>query len=80
MDLIKETKIAECAEIYINIQSKSYTKIVQNNLYDLIHNFNSIVSKIYGKKQLIDETPYEDKISALAKSQCEAYYMLGVLK
>jgi hypothetical protein len=80
VDPVKEAKIAECMEIYINLQSKSYTKIVQNNLYDLIHNFNSIVSKIYGKKKLIDETPYEDKIGALAKSQCEAYYVLGVLK
>ena len=80
IDLIKEAKIATCIEEYIKKQSTSYTKIVQNNLYDLIHNFNNVVSKIYGKKKLIDETPYEDKIAALAASQCETYYNLGVLK
>lgn len=80
-DLVdKEEKIARCIDDYIKKQSKSYAKIVQNNLYDLIHNFDRIASKIYGKKHLADEMSYEDKIGALAIVQCEAYYTLGVLK
>lgn len=80
-DLVdREEKIAVCVDVYIKRQSKSYAKIVQNNLYDLIHNFDRIASKIYGKKQPTDEMSYEDKIGALAIVQCEAYYTLGVLK
>ena len=80
-DLVdKEEKITACVDEYIKRQSKSYAKIVQNNLYDLIHNFDRITSKIYGKKQSVDEMSYEDKIGALAIVQCEAYYTLGVLK
>lgn len=81
IDLVdKEEKIVFCINEYIQKQSKSYSKIVQNNLYDLIHNFDRIASRIYGKKQPVDEIPYEDKIEALARVQCEAYYALKVLK
>jgi hypothetical protein len=76
----REEKITVCVSEYIKKQSKSYSKIVQNNLYDLIHNFDRITSKIYGKKQSADEIPYEDKIEALGRVQCEAYYKMGVLK
>jgi len=80
-DLVdKEVKVASCMEEYIKKQSKSYSRIVQNNLYDLIHNFDRITSRIYGKKQTVDEIPYEDKIEALARVQCEAYYTMGALK
>lgn len=76
----KEEKIAGCVTEYIKKQSKSYSKIVQHNLYDLIHNFDRIASKIYGKKQSADEISHEDKIEALGRVQCEAYYTLGILK
>lgn len=76
----REEKVSACVAEYVKKQSKSYSKIVQNNLYDLIHNFDRIASKIYGKKQSADEIPYEDKIEALGRVQCEAYYTLGVLK
>jgi len=80
-DLIdREEKIGKCSEDYINKQSKSYAKKVQNNLYDLIHNFDRITSKIYGKNPSPDEIPYDEKIEALARVQCEAYYTMGVLK
>lgn len=80
-DLVdKEIKISACVDDYIRQQSKTYAKIVKNNLYDLIHNFDRIASKIYGKKQEVDEMSYEDKIGALAIVQCEAYYTIGVLK
>jgi hypothetical protein len=80
-DLVdKEVKITACVDDYIKRQSKTYAKIVKNNLYDLIHNFDRITSKIYGKKQEADEMSYEDKIGALAIVQCEAYYTIGVLK
>lgn len=80
-DLVdKDVKVTKCIDEYIKKQSKSYAKIVQNNLYDLIHNFDRIASKIYGKKQPADEMSYDEKLEALAIVQCEAYYKLGVLK
>jgi hypothetical protein len=80
-DLVdREIKVGKCAEDYIKKQSKSYAKIVQNNLYDLIHNFDRITSKIYGKKPEMDEIPYDEKVEALARIQCEAYYSMGALK
>lgn len=80
-DLVdKDQKTTRCVDEYIKRQSKSYAKLVQNNLYDLIHNFDRVTSKIYGKKQQADDMSYEDKIGALAIVQCEAYYTLGVLK
>jgi len=80
-DLIdREEKVGICVSEYITKQSKSYAKIVQNNLYDLIHNFSRIVSKIYGNKPITDETSYDEKVEALAIVQCEAYYKIGVLK
>lgn len=76
----REEKVSTCVLGYVKKQSKSYSKIVQHNLYDLIHNFDRITSKIYGKKQPVDEISYEDKIEALGRVQCEAYYTMGVLK
>lgn len=76
----REEKVGRCMVDYIEKQSKSYARIVKNNLYDLIHNFDRITSEIYGKKPPMDETPYEEKIEALARVQCEAYYAMGVLK
>ncbi len=81
VDLIdKEEKISVCMQDYIKKQSKSYAKIAQQNLYGLIHNFDSIVAKIYGKKGLPDDISYEEKIELLARVQCEAYYKMGILK
>lgn len=80
-DLVeKENKIAACVEDYIKRQSRSYSKIVQHNLYDLIHNFDKITSRLSGKKSPKDEIPHSEKIEALAKVQCEAYNAMGVLK
>lgn len=80
-DLVdKEEKIRICVDEYVKKQSKSYAKIAQNNLYDLIHNFDKITSRIYGKKPPEDDIPFEEKLEALAKVQCEAYYTIGVLK
>jgi len=80
-DLVdKEERISRCIEEYVTKQSKSYSKIAQSNLYDLMNNFNSIASRIYGKKKVEDDIPYEDKIEALANVQCEAYYAMGILK
>ena len=79
-DTVKEEKISKCVDEYIKKQSKSYSKIAQANLYALIHDFDSIVAKIYGKKGLPDDIPYAEKIELLAKVQCDAYYKMGVLK
>ena len=76
----KEEKVSMCMEEYIKKQSKSYAKIAQENLYGLIHNFDGILSKIYGKKGVPDDIPYEEKVELLARVQCEAYYKIGALK
>jgi hypothetical protein len=76
----KEIKISKCVEEYIRKQSRTYAKIVKNNLYDLIHNFDKIVSKIYGKKPSDDDISYDEKIEALGQVQCEVYYTIGTLK
>lgn len=81
LDLVdKEEKVSACMQEYIKKQSRSYSKIAQENLYGLIHNFDSIVAKIYGKKGLPDDISYDDKIELLARVQCEAYYKMGILK
>ena len=76
----REDKIGRCVEDYVKKQSRTYAKIVQNNLYDLIHNFDRIMSEVYGKKPSPDQISYDEKIEALANVQCEAYYQMGVLK
>ena len=76
----KENKIGYCVHDYVKKQSRSYAKIAQGNLYDLIHNFNKIAKKVYGKKPAEDDITHDEKLEALAKIQCEAYYEIGVLK
>ena len=81
IDLIdKENKITECVKTYIKKQSKSYAKMIQNNLYDLIHNFDNMLARLSGKKPIKDNISYEEKISLLANMQCETYYDLKVSK
>jgi hypothetical protein len=76
----KDNKIGYCVHDYVKKQSRSYAKIAQGNLYDLIHNFTKISKKIYGKKPIEDNVAHDEKLEALAKIQCEAYYEIGVLK
>lgn len=77
---IKEDKINRCISTYIEKQTRYFSKITQNNLYDLMNSFDRIISKIYGKKPDIDNTPYNEKIESLAKTQCETYFHMGILK
>lgn len=80
-DLIdKETKITYCVDEYIRKQTKSYSKIVQINLYNLLNNFDRITSTLYNKKAHQDTISHEDKIETLASVQCELYYNIGLLK
>ncbi len=82
-DLIeKEEKVAACVSEYVTKQiKKTYAKATKQTLYELVNNFNGVVSRIYGpKKPVKDDIPYEEKIEALAKVQCEAYYNMRVLK
>lgn len=76
----KEEKVNVCVQLYIEKQTKSYARVVQENLYDLIHNFEKIASKVQGKKPDKDTISFDEKISALARVQCETYYKMGVLK
>jgi hypothetical protein len=80
LKLKKDKAISECVDEYVKKQSKSYSKIAQSNLYNLIHNFDKIASQIYGKKGLPDDVSYDEKIEALGYAQCEAYYKIGILK
>lgn len=81
VDLVaKEEKTDACISEYVIKRDKSYDKITQSTLYDLIHNFGKITSRVYGKKPQGGDIPFEEKIEALARVQCEAYYALGVLK
>jgi hypothetical protein len=45
-----------------------------------MNSFDRIISKIYGKKPDVDNTPYSEKIESLAKTQCETYFHMGILK
>lgn len=76
----RSEKIESCIEDYKNKQSKSYMRVAQGNLFDLIHNFDNLVSKLYGKRGLKDTVSYDEKIALLAKLQCDTYYKMGVLK
>jgi hypothetical protein len=50
-DLItREEKIKICVSEYIEKRTKTYAKIPQVNLYDMMHNFGRVVSRIYGSK------------------------------
>jgi len=81
-DLVyKEKRVGECVADYLEKQSKTYARIVQDNLYDLLHNLNKVESKIYGRKYNNDDKATRDeKLEALAKVQCDAYFEIGVLK
>lgn len=72
--------ITKCVDEYIKKQSKSYSRIAQENLYNLIHNFDRITSRIYGQKETPDNVSYENKIEALAKVQCGVYFKMEILK
>lgn len=77
----READVTECISDYVKRQSKSYSKVVQNNLYDLIHNFNRVVSRIHNNKApLPDSVSYTEKIIALGQIQCNAYYAIGALE
>lgn len=76
-DLVDRTeRVDQCMVEYIQRQSRSYAKSVQGNLYDLLHNFDRIASKIYGKTPPADGITHQQKVEALAKIQCEAYYVI----
>jgi len=76
----KEAKTEVCINDYVKKQSKSYLRTAQGNLFDLMNNFDTVVSKLYGKKILANDIPYEEKVEALARVQCDAYYKMGVLR
>lgn len=76
----KEEKISICVEEYKARQSRSYARSVQKNLYDLIHNFEGVISRITGNMRSNGHVSLQYKIDALAKIQCDIYYSMGVLK
>lgn len=81
-DLVdREYKVASCATEYIEKSIKRTSVIpTKNNLYNLMNNFDQVISKIQGKKFTEDDVPYEERLEALARIQCEVYYSMGVLK
>lgn len=76
----REEKIESCVADYIKKQSRTYSAIVQNNLYDLLFNFERVIPRLYGKKQEADKVLLADKIEALARLQCEVYYSIRAIK
>jgi hypothetical protein len=70
-DTGKQEQVDRCVEEYIRKQSKSYARIVQNNLYNLMQALGKVDN---------NSITYDEKIETLAKIQCETYYKLGVLK
>ena len=72
----KEDSINACIVEYIRTESRSYSRIVQNNLYDLAYNFSKIISKVYGKKILSDNISFDEKLRVMARAQCEEYYTI----
>lgn len=76
----REERIELCVTEYIRKHSKSYTAIAKQNLYEMMHDFDRITSRIYGKKPAQDIVPLEEKIEAVAKVQCEVYNAMGILK
>ena len=80
-DLIeKEEKLELCIEQYIKNQSKSNTRQIQNNLYDLVYNFKGVVSGLVDNKKRQDNIPLKEKIEVLGRLQCELYFSMGILK
>ena len=76
----REERIELCISEYIRKHSKSYTAIAKQNLYEMMHDFDRITSRIYGKKPAQDIVPLEEKVEAVAKVQCEVYNAMGILK
>lgn len=77
--LDKEFKIQSCINDYIKNQRKSYIVSVQDDLYYLMNDFDKIIKKLDGKPTR-STVSREEKLSQLAKMQCETYYSLGALK
>lgn len=80
-DLVaKEESVNLCIANYVAKQERSFSKITQGNLYDLMRNFSKVISRVDGKKPSADSIPYDEKIKTLARVQCEAYYAIGVMR
>lgn len=76
----KNAKISQCVKDYIEKQSQSSRQRVQRNLYDLLHNFDSVVSRLNNKKIIPDNTSFQERLEAVAKLQCELFYASKILK
>lgn len=76
----KEDKISTCIVTYIKRQSRSYTKQTQDNLYNLMNDFDNIIARLYNKQVAPSDITHNEKIEVLARIQCDAYYKIGVLK
>lgn len=80
-DLVdKENKVSSCVAAYIKRQSRSYTRQTQDNLYNLMNNFDNIISRLYNKQVAPDDITHNEKVEVLARIQCEAFYKMGILK
>ena len=76
----RESKISQCVKDYIEKQSRSSRQRVQRNLYDLLHNFDGVVSKLNNKRIIPDNTSFQERLEAVAKLQCELFYNSKILK
>ena len=75
-------KFERCINGYVTKQSKSYARAAQSNLYDLVHDFDRVISRISNKKTDNKKSAVtkEERILALAQIQCNTYYRMGILE
>jgi len=57
----KIEKIDKCVVDYIDKQSNTYAKVVQQNLYELLHNLDNMAERIQGKKSPKSDISYKEK-------------------
>jgi hypothetical protein len=78
-DLIdRNQKIEFCSMKYIDERKHRYTKAVQENLYDLVHNFKKVVTELKGKEGT-DKVSYDEMLDTNAHAHCEQLYDMGWL-
>ncbi len=80
-DLVdREEKVLKCMDAYIKKYKNSYSTAAQNNLYELLIDFERIAGRLAGRQQPRSPIPQQEKIEVVAQLQCDMYYTTGVLK
>lgn len=78
--LDKYERVERCIEEYKTKRPRRGAGVVQDTLYDMIHNFDQVASRLKGRREKKDTVTDEEKLAAIAVIQCETFYSMGVLK